>query len=41
MDTADHINGKYQCSTIRMASEGVNESSSMRRSFKSPNCTGD
>ena len=41
MDTMDHINRKYQRSTIRLASEGVNRTWSMRRSFKSPNYTGD
>ena len=41
MDTVDKINGKYRRSTIHLASERVNRTSSMRRSFKSPNYTGD
>lgn len=40
MDTVDRINRKYQRSTIHLASEGVDRSWSMRRSFKSPNYTG-
>ncbi|WON72906.1 Y-family DNA polymerase [Nitrosospira sp. Is2] len=41
MDTVDKINGKYRRSTIHLASEGVDHTWSMRRSFKSPNYTGD
>jgi DNA polymerase V len=40
MDTVDNINRKYQRSTIHLASEGVDRTWSMRRSFKSPNYTG-
>jgi hypothetical protein len=41
MDTVDQINRKYRCSTVHLASEGVDRTWSMRRSFKSPNYTGD
>jgi DNA polymerase V len=41
MDVMDRINGKYRRSTIHLASEGTNRIWSMRRSFKSPNYTGD
>ncbi|WON75125.1 DUF4113 domain-containing protein [Nitrosospira sp. Is2] len=41
MDTVDRINRKYQRSTIHLASEGVDRSWSMRRSFNGPNYTGD
>jgi DNA polymerase V len=41
METLDDINRKYRRSTIHLASEGVNRTWSMRRSFKSPNYTGD
>jgi DNA polymerase V len=41
MDTVDKINGKYGRSTIHLASEGVDRTWAMRRSFKSPNYTGD
>jgi DNA polymerase V len=41
MDTVDRINSKYRRSTIHLASEGVDRTWSMRRSFKSPNYTGD
>ena len=41
MDIVDQINSKYRRSTIRLASEGVDRTWSMRRSFKSPNYTGD
>jgi DNA polymerase V len=41
MDTLDSINRKYRRSTIHLASEGVDRTWSMRRSFKSPNYTGD
>jgi DNA polymerase V len=41
MDTVDKINGKYRRSTVHLASEGVDGSWSMRRSFKSLNYTGD
>lgn len=41
MDTLDKINSKYRRSTIHLASEGVDRTWSMRRSFKSPNYTGD
>ena len=41
METVDNINKKYRRSTIRLASEGVDRTWSMRRSFKSPNYTGD
>lgn len=40
METVDNINRKYHRSTIHLASEGVERSWSMRRSFKSPNYTG-
>ena len=41
METVDNINRKYHRSTIHLASEGVDRTWSMRRSFKSPNYTGD
>jgi DNA polymerase V len=41
MSVLDRINGKYQRSTIYLASEGTDRTWSMRRSFKSPNYTGD
>jgi DNA polymerase V len=41
MDTVDQINKKYRRSTVRLASEGVDRTWSMRRSFKSPNYAGD
>jgi DNA polymerase V len=41
MEMVDRINGKYQRSTIHLASEGTNRTWSMRRSLKSPNYTGD
>jgi len=41
MGTLDSINQKYSKGTIKLASEGVNKSWVMRRSFKSPNYTGD
>jgi DNA polymerase V len=41
MDTVDKINSKYRRSTIYLASEGTERTWSMRRSFKSPNYTGD
>jgi DNA polymerase V len=41
MDTVDRINGKYRRSTVHLASEGVDRTWSMRRSFKSPNYPGD
>jgi DNA polymerase V len=41
METVDRINGKYRRSTIHLASEGTDRTWSMRRSFKSPNYTGD
>ena len=41
MGTVDDINRKYQRGTIHPASEGVERTWSMRRSFKSPNYTGD
>jgi DNA polymerase V len=40
MDIVDNINSKYRRSTIHLASEGVDRTWSMRRSFKSPNYTG-
>jgi DNA polymerase V len=41
MDIMDQINSKYRRSTIHLASEGTDRTWSMRRSFKSPNYTGD
>jgi DNA polymerase V len=41
MDMVDRINSKYRRSTIHLASEGGDRTWSMRRSFKSPNYTGD
>jgi DNA polymerase V len=41
MGTVDSINKKYSRGTIRLASEGVQKTWAMRRSFKSPNYTGD
>ncbi|WP_256209195.1 DUF4113 domain-containing protein [Nitrosospira sp. Nsp14] len=41
MEAVDQINRKYRRSTIHLASEGVDRTWSMRRSFKSPNYTGD
>lgn len=41
MGTLDAINAKYQRGTVRLASEGIRKSWAMRRSFKSPNYTGD
>lgn len=41
MGTVDSINRKYARGTIRLASEGTRKQWSMRRSFKSPNYTGD
>jgi DNA polymerase V len=41
MDVLDRINGKYRSNTIHLASEGTDRIWSMRRSFKSPNYTGD
>ncbi len=41
METLDQINNKYRRSTIHLASKGVDRSWYMRRSFKSPNYTGD
>jgi hypothetical protein len=41
MDIVDHNNSKYRRNTIHLASEGVNRTWSMRRSFKSPNYTGE
>ncbi|MEP6879481.1 MAG: Y-family DNA polymerase [Nitrosospira sp.] len=41
MDAVDRINDKYRPSTIRLASEGTKRTWSMRRSFKSPNYTGE
>lgn len=41
MGTLDRINQKYSKGTIRLASEGVQKAWVMRRSFKSPNYTGD
>jgi DNA polymerase V len=41
MDVVDQINSKYRRSTVHLASEGVDRTWSMRRSFKSPNYTGD
>ena len=41
MDTLDNINQKYSKGTIKLASEGINKAWVMRRSFKSPNYTGD
>ena len=41
METMDTINRRYKRSTIHLASEGTARTWSMRRSFKSPNYTGD
>jgi DNA polymerase V len=41
MDTLDSINQKYSKGTIKLASEGIHKAWVMRRSFKSPNYTGD
>jgi len=41
MGTVDKINKKYERGAIRLASEGVQKAWAMRRSFKSPNYTGD
>ena len=41
MTTLDSINNKYTKGTIKLASEGVDKVWAMRRSFKSPNYTGD
>ncbi|MBA4143998.1 MAG: Y-family DNA polymerase [Nitrosospira sp.] len=41
MDIVDKINSKYRRSTVHLASEGIDRNWSMRRSFKSPNYTGD
>lgn len=40
MTTIDSINEKYKKGTIKLASEGINKAWVMRRSFKSPNYTG-
>lgn len=41
MATLDSINNKYTKGNIKLASEGVDKVWAMRRSFKSPNYTGD
>jgi DNA polymerase V len=41
INTIDQINSKYRHSTIHLASEGLDRTWLMRRSFKSPNYTGD
>ncbi|WP_181320526.1 DUF4113 domain-containing protein [Nitrosospira sp. Nsp2] len=41
MNAVDQINSKYRRSTIHLASEGVDRTWAMRRSFKSPNYAGD
>ena len=41
MTTMDRINKKYSRGTIKLASEGIEKAWVMRRSFKSPNYTGD
>jgi DNA polymerase V len=41
MATLDNINKKYSKGTIKLASEGTEKAWVMRRSFKSPNYTGD
>lgn len=41
MSTIDAINTKYSRGAIRLASEGVEKAWVMRRSFKSPNYTGE
>ena len=41
MSTMDNINKKYAKGTIKLASEGTKKAWAMRRSFKSPNYTGD
>ncbi len=40
METVDNINRRYHRSTIYLASEGVDRTWTMRRSFKSSNYTG-
>lgn len=41
MRTLDRINDKYARGTVKLASEGIQRAWSMRRSYKSPNYTGD
>lgn len=41
MSTLDSINEKYSPGTVKLASEGIQRAWSMRRSYKSPNYTGD
>lgn len=41
MMAVDSINKKYSRSTIKLGSEGTDKAWAMRRSFKSPNYTGD
>lgn len=41
MTTLDEVNRKYGRGTLRLASEGLNKSWTMRRDFKSPNYIGD
>jgi DNA polymerase V len=41
MTTMDRINKKYSRGTVKLASEGIQKAWVMRRSFKSPNYTGD
>jgi DNA polymerase V len=41
MDAMDKINVKYRRSAVHLASEGIDRTWSMRRSFKSPNYTGE
>lgn len=41
MSTLDNLNTKYGRGTIKLASEGTEKAWAMRRSFKSPNYTGD
>lgn len=41
MDALDSINQKYAKGTIKLASEGIDKAWAMRRSYKSPNYTGE
>lgn len=41
MRTLDRINEKYARGTVKLAAEGIQRAWSMRRSYKSPNYTGD
>lgn len=41
MNTMDEVNKKYGRGTLKLASEGINNSWTMKRDFKSPNYIGD